>query len=249
MKGGTLVERLVAYYGVGLLAALALLMFSTAFDPRFGLGSPLWLGGFLPALALVPTIRQLRAWNGGSRASSLLDPFRTRLGLRALPTVAWLAAGGLTVLAIYVLLNMAGVLQVTDTSAAKVSANPFLYGAFLAALGVDFVMTWRSDRRDRRIKEAAGEELVPDSAPDKKMLMAAQELPAGVRMTATILFWLTLVGGLSTFVLLVIPQVVPTPIFMVALLPGFAWIGYGQLVIRPRLRRIEREQASRAEPP
>jgi hypothetical protein len=247
VKGGTLVERYVAYFGTFLLALLAVWMFSTAVDPQFGLGSPMWLSGFLPLVGLIAAVRQLRSWNEGSSASRLLDPIRSRFGLRALPTLAWLSAGGLSMVGLYALLNLVGVLT-PDVGITGTDDRVFLYGAFFAAMGLDLGLSWSSDRRDRLAKEAAGEELIPPSAPGRKTLMAAQELPAGMRKTASVLQWLTIVGVLVGVVFLVIPQTISMVWFIATLIPFAAWIGYSYLVLRPRLREIEREQASRVAP-
>lgn len=100
-------ERLVAYYGIALLAFANLFVFSTVFDPRFGFSSVFWVG--LGLAWLIGAIRQVGAWNQGRPASRVLDPIRSRVGRRTLPQLAWVAAGFLTGVVLYAVLRRTGV--------------------------------------------------------------------------------------------------------------------------------------------
>jgi hypothetical protein len=103
--------------------------------PRFGLDSPLWIGGFLPLVWLIGAIRQLVAWYEGRPASWLLDPVRSRLGRRALPTLAWIAAPFFTGVLLYAALRLGGIvtegLDVTEGLIRSGGASlALLYGTF-----------------------------------------------------------------------------------------------------------------------
>ncbi len=185
MKGGTLLERIIAWCGVGLLAFAMVFAFSTAFDPRFGVDSPLWIGGFLPLVWLIAAIRQLVAWYEGRRASRFLDPVRASLGRRALPTLAWIAAPMFTGVLLYAVLRRGGVVTGgLDTSEGLIRSGgtslALLYGSFFVTLLLLVIMPMASDRRDRLATEAAGGTWVRAPAQDEKALRAAEELPSGM---------------------------------------------------------------------
>jgi hypothetical protein len=250
MKGGTLLERVIAFYGVGLLAFAMFFAFSTAFDPRFGVSSALWITGFLPFVWLIGAIRQLVSWYEGRPASRLLDPVRSKLGRRALPTLAWIAAPVFTGVLLYALLRRGGVVtEGLDVSEGLIRSGgaslALLYGSFFVSLLLAVVMPMASDRRDRLATEAAGGTWVRAPAPDEKALRAAEELPSGMKKTAKVLMVLGLGGLWLSVIFLVVPWPIPTPWFFAATIPTWVWIGYTFLVVRPRLREIQREQASR----
>ena len=252
MKGGTSLERIIAWYGLGLLAFAMFFAFSTAFDSRFGFDSPLWVGGFVPLVWLTAAIRQLVAWYEGRSASRVLDPVRAMLGRRALPTLAWIAAPMFTGVLLYAVLRRGGVVtEGLDTSESLIRSGgaslALLYGSFFVTVLLLVVMPMASDRRDRLAIEAAGGTWVRAPAPDEKALRAAEELPSGMKKTARALMVLGL-GGLSLAVIfLVVPWPIPTAWFFAAGIPTWVWIAYISLVVRPRLREIEREQASRGD--
>lgn len=123
-----------------------------------------------------------------------------------------------------------------------------MYGTFFATIGLYVVMTWASDRRDRLANEAVGERVVGVFTPDEKAVRIGKELPPRIRKTATALQVAGLAGMVLFVVFLVIPVVVPTVLFFVAMIPTWLWIGYALFVVRPRVREIERDLATRRDP-
>jgi hypothetical protein len=249
MKGGTLLERIIAWYGIALLAFAMFFAFSTAFDPRFGFDSPLWVGGFIPLVWLIAAIRQLVAWYEGGRTSVAFDPVRARLDRRALPTLAWIAAPMFTGVLLYAVLRLRGVAKDLDMSEGLIRSGgaslAVLYGTFFLTLFVLLIMPRASDRRDRLATEAAGEKWLRAPEPDEKAARAAKELPPGIRKTTSILQKLGLAGLVTWVIFFVVPWPIPSVLFYVATLPTWVWVAYIYLVVRPRLRQIERDQASR----
>jgi hypothetical protein len=253
VKGGTVLERLIAYYGIALLAFATLFAFSTAFDSRIGFGSFLWVGGFLPLVWLIGALRQMGAWREGRRASRVLDPIRSRVGRRALPQLAWVAGGLLTGVVLYgLLLRTRTIDQGLELGEEGLSGGVslvLLYGTFFFTIGLFVLMTWASDRRDRVAKEAVGEGVVRVFTPDEKAVRIGNELPTGIRKTARALQIAGLAGLWLAVIFFVIPMAVPTALFLVATLPTFVWIGYVYVVVRPRVREIERDLTKRADSP
>jgi hypothetical protein len=56
-----------------------------------------------------------------------------------------LAAGGSSVIGVKVVLHVTGTSPFGDDTAVEIADSPLLLFAFVAAFGVDFVLSWRSD--------------------------------------------------------------------------------------------------------
>lgn len=240
-RGGTAIEYGAAFTGIFFLFALTVGMFLSAIDPAFEVRGlpPMWVGGFLPLVALVAAARQFRAWEHGTPASRLLDPIRSRLGLRTLPTLAWFFAATLPIVGLFVLRNA----TMTSSSLGLDAIDQlFVLGAFLASMTLEVVLCRRSDRRDRD----AGVVGSPTPA-GVAMVTAGERISPLHRRISWIL---PVLGGVTSMIGLVLSalSVEGTGAFLplsVGLL--VAWVVHSQIVIRPHLRRIERDERAKAE--
>jgi hypothetical protein len=236
MRGGTGTERVVAYIGVLLMTITTGGMFITAVHPRFRDSGPIWAVSGLVFLVVVGVaVKQVQAWEDGRRANRFFDPVRSRLGRRALPTVAWLMAGALSVLALYALLAFTGV--VVQASLGASLANPFLFGALFAGTVLEIVLAWKSDIRDQR----SG---LPEKGPypaDPKLagqLAASTRLDAGEQRMARILRAFAYAGLITPLVTLMAGIRIPTALLALSFIPFVAWVAYSRRVIRSHLHDV-----------
>jgi hypothetical protein len=235
-RAGTAIEYGAAYTGIFFLLAVAVGMLLSAFQPEW---PPFWIGGFIFLVPLVASVRQVLMWEKGAPASRFLDPIRSRLGLRTLPTLAWFFAAALPIVGLFALRN-----ATMEGSSLGLDAidQLFVMGAFLATTTLEVVLCRRSDRRDRDAgivgrPGPAGRALVQVGGRVSELhRRLTWILPGSAAILSLVAFGLSNLGsgvgdvfGVIAVVLLV------------------AWVVHSQFVIKPRLREIEREEAAKEE--
>jgi hypothetical protein len=236
MGGGTGTERVVAYIGVLLMAIITGGMFITAVHPRFRDLGAIWaVSGLVFLVVVAAAVKQIQAWEDGRLASRFFDPIRSRLGRRALPTVAWLMAGALSIVALYALLVLTRV--VAPASVGSILASPFLLVALFAGTALEIVLARKSDIRDQRSGLA---EKGPYPADPKfaGQLAASTRLDVGERRMARILRAIAYAGLFFPLIAVLVGIRIPTVLLYVSLIPFVAWVAYSRRVIRAHLHDV-----------
>jgi hypothetical protein len=232
----------IAYLGIFLLGVFVVWMFLTAFDEGVEAGfalSSVFIGTLFLGLLAVALV-QIRSWDQGVQAGRLLDPVRSRLGRRALPTLAWFLGGCLAVVGLYAALGLTGVLE-PDAGISGLDDQAFLFGGFFGGIVLEILLSRSSDRRDQRMGlDVRG----PYPVDSKMAVTTGLTLTRRERGIATFLFLLTLASFAVPLVLILAGQEIHITLMFASFLPFVVWQVYSRKVIRAHARTADGDAGS-----